>query len=400
MSLPLQDVVVVDLTQYLAGPFGTQILGDLGAEVLKVETPSGDISRDVPPETADGLSSYYLSINRNKKSIALDLKTESARAIVQDLIRRADVVVENFRPGVADRLGVGWEQARSLNPKIVYCSVSGFGQDGPSRDLPAFDMVAQAVSGVMSVNGHAGSPSARVGVPIGDIVAGMYGSIAVLAGLQHRDRHNEGIRFDVSMLDSQVAMLSYLASAYLATGVMPGPQGRGHQSIPTYRSFTCKDDVEIVVAANTDNMWPVLCEALDVPHLVDDPRFADPITRLSNRALLDPLLEAAFRNKTSDEALALLRGKVPSSRINNVTQALEDPQVLHRDMVTELLSPRGEVARVVGSPVKIVGQPSPATYPPHKGEHRSEILKTYLGFTDEQERDAAATGAFGKQAAQ
>lgn len=219
---PLKDLVILDLTQYLAGPFATQVLGDLGATVIKIEPLSGDLSRHVAPYTEYGESSYFLAVNRNKHTISLDLKVPEAIRLVHDIARRADVVIENFRPGVADRLRVGWDELRVLKPDLVYCSVSGFGQDGPARDLPAFDMVAQALSGVMSLNGHPGGPSARVGVPIGDIVAVMYAVIGVLAGIERRRSTGEGSRIDVAMLDSQVSLLSYLASSYLVTGKVPG----------------------------------------------------------------------------------------------------------------------------------------------------------------------------------
>ncbi len=393
--MPLENTVVVDLTQYLSGPFGTQILGDLGANVIKIEPPDGDLSRDLPPYLEDGMSSYFLSINRNKKAITIDLKSPSGLAIVHELVERADVVMENFRPGVADRLGVGHRQLQEINPRLVYASLTGFGQDGPGRDLPAFDIIAQAMGGVMSLNGHPGSPSARVGVPIGDVVAGMYATIGVLAGLQGRADTGKGAYIDVSMLDSQLSLLSYLASSYFTSGNVPGPQGRGHQAIPTYRSFTCRDGVEIVIAANTGGMWALLCEALDIQALTTDPRFETAALRLANRHELEPLLEEAAARFDGETLLGRLRGKVPCSRINSVAEALAEPQTLHREMVLDLKPPTGSVARVVGSPIKVAGTTHPTDFPPTQHEHAEEILQGLLGWSGDDVKEAAVNGAFG-----
>ncbi|OZF26072.1 CoA transferase [Rhodococcus sp. 14-2483-1-2] len=396
MDSLLRGLKVLDLTQYLSGPFGTQILGDLGAEVFKVEPPVGDLSRTVPPYEVAGVSTYYLAVNRNKLGMVLDLKTEAGREAIHSLVPHVDVVVENFRPGIADRLGVGWDELRALNPQLVMCSVSGFGQTGPLRDLPAFDMVVQGLAGVMSLTGHPGERPARTGVPIGDLAAGMYGAIGLLAGVVNARTTGVGSHVDVAMLDSQIAMLSYLASGYLASGEIPGRQGSAHQSVPTYRTFTCADGVDVVVTANTDGMWVSLCLALDLGDMAADPRFDTHAQRLANRSTLEPLLEKAFAGIPSKTIVERLLGRVPVAPINDVAHALEDPQAVHRGMVVDLVSDDGTVARSVGNPVKVGGITDPVAYPPGLGEHTEDILHRIAGLGAERIRELAQAGAFGK----
>jgi crotonobetainyl-CoA:carnitine CoA-transferase CaiB-like acyl-CoA transferase len=273
---PLNGVRVVDLTTFLSGPFCTQILADLGAEIIKVEPFGGDSSRAIPPHFVGDDSAYYLGNNRSKRSIALDLKSPEGLRIARDLIARSDVVVENFRPGVCERLGLDVDALRAERPDLVWASISGFGQTGPWRDRPAYDMIVQALSGVMSLTGEVGRAPVRAGVPIGDLVAGLYAAIGVLAGLAERGRGVAGGRtIDVSMLDCQLAMLSYQAVYAMHSGTTPAPQGRAHDSIPTYRAFTAGDGRALVVTANTERMWAGLCHVLGLSHLVDEPRFAD-----------------------------------------------------------------------------------------------------------------------------
>lgn len=393
MTSPLRHLVVLDLSQYLAGPFGTQILGDLGARIVKVEPPVGDLSRDVPPSFVGESSSYFLGVNRNKRSVVIDLKSPAGHALLLRLIPHVDVVVENFRPGVTDRLGIGYDVLRQHNRRLVMCSVTGFGQDGPDHARPAFDMVVQALSGVMSLTGHPGGPPARVGVPIGDLAAGMYAAIGVLAALPEVERTGVGRYIDVSMLDSQVSLLSYLASAYSVSGVVPGQQGRGHQSVPTYRAFTCGDGVDIVVTANTERMWERMCAALDVPELTGDPRFTSGAGRLEHRAELEPLLEVAFAALPSEVILRRFRNLVPSAPINTVDRALTDPQVRHRNMVLHLDNDRGERIDVVGNPVKFGGTSDPAGYPPRLGQHTRSELIDLLGLTHAEVDALALDGA-------
>lgn len=375
-SAPLEGVRIVDLTQFLAGPYCTQILGDLGAEVLKVEPPAGDSSRTVPPHQVAGTSVYYLTTNRNKKDIVLDLRDEADKQVLRDLIAVSDVVVDNYRPGVLARLGFTYEELSAEFPHLVWCSISGFGQDGPYRDRPAYDMIVQALSGGMSLTGERGGRPVRAGIPLGDLSAGMYGAIAVLAALENRRRTGLGDYIDVSMLDCQVSMLSYQAGYHLNAGVVPGPQGRGHDSIPTYRCFTARDGLDVAVTANTDRMWESMCRVLDVPHLLEDPRFATLADRHRHRDVLEPLLEEAFLARDADDwAERFEEGGIPVATVNTLDRTLTDPQVLHRDMVLTLEgSDPEERARVVGNPLKFRrSNRQLVDYPPRLREHEDEI---------------------------
>jgi len=383
---PLAGVTVLDLTQFLAGPYASQILGDLGARVIKIEPPAGDMTRGMPPYFFKGESAYFLGVNRNKESVVLDLKLEPGRALLLRLVKHAQIVLENFRPGVAARLGVDYEQIRAVNPAAVVCSLSGFGQDGPYRDLPAYDIVVQALSGGMSLTGEEQGKPVRSGIPLGDLAGGMFTVIGALAALAQATKTGEGKYVDVSLLDCQISMLSYQAAYHLIGGEIPGPQGRGHRSIPTYRAFTCADGIEIVVAATTEKMWRGLCEVLGLGALAADPRFVLNDARLGNRAALDALLEGAFARVRSEAVLAeLARAEVPAAPINTVDRALADPQVRHRDMVVDLIDDDGDSVRVAGNPVKVSGYSSRQhTYPPGLGAHSRSVLRELLGATDDE----------------
>jgi CoA:oxalate CoA-transferase len=381
----LENVRVLDLTTFLSGPYGTQILGDLGANVVKVEPPGGDASRHIPPHFVDGDSAYYLSVNRNKRSIVANLKDARDREMVQSLAAVADVVIESNRPGVAAKLGLEYEELAHRNPGLVWCSISGFGQDGPYRDRPAYDMIVQALSGGMSLTGMPGGPPVRAGIPLGDLSAGMYAVIAVLAALYERGRTGRGRQLDISMLDCQISMLSYQAGYNLLAGAEPGPQGRGHDSIPTYRAFTGSDGMDIVVTANTDGMWRALCGVLGRDDLLHDPAFEGLADREANRRSLEPLLEEAFLARPASEWLPLLHAaRVPAAPINSVAQALRDPQVLARGMVVEVSGDADQerpAMRLVGNPIKTAHR-DPATdvrRPPRLDRDRSAVLTDWLG---------------------
>ncbi|MGF6470180.1 CaiB/BaiF CoA transferase family protein [Paraburkholderia youngii] len=382
---PLSGVRVLDLTQFLSGPFGTQILGDLGAEIVKIEPPGGELARGVPPHFVEGDSAYYLAVNRNKKSVVIDLKTEKGAELVRELAAHFDVLVENNRPGVMERLGLGEAELRARNPRLVYCSISGFGQTGPDRDLPAYDMIVQAMSGGMSLTGEPGRAPVRAGIPIGDLAAGMYGVMGILAALFERQTSGEGRFVDVSMLDAQIAMLCYQGAYYLMSGEVPEPQGRGHDSIPTYRAFECGDGVSLVVTANTERMWADLCKAIDLPHLVHDPRFKDSAARLVNKVALWEILEARFRDEPAQSWLdSLSSASIPAALVKTVDKALNASQVAHRDMIVELRSRAGSHVRVPGNPIKFddPGR-TDVSYPPHLGEHTSIVLREYIGLDAE-----------------
>ncbi|MEP9349453.1 CoA transferase [Xanthobacter sp. KR7-225] len=398
---PLRHLKVLDLTQFLSGPYATQILGDLGAEVIKVEAPEGDMTRRLPPYFVGEDSAYYLSVNRNKKSLAVDLKSEAGRALVRDLARACDVVVENFRPGVLDRLGLSYAKLSAEKPDLVWCSISGFGQDGPYRDRPAYDMIVQAMSGGMSLTGDEDGPSVRSGIPLGDIAAGMYGVIGILAALADRDRSGRGRAVDVAMLDCQIAMLSYQAAYFLASGHVPGRQGRGHDSIPTYRAFACADGADVVITANTERMWQALCGVLGRPELADDPRFSVNARRYENRLALWEIVEAVFRSRPATEWVdALVAAEIPAAAVNTLDRSLSDPHVRHRRMVVEAQGPDGEALRVAGNPVKFLDEVEPAPhFPPRLGADEEDVLARLLKLPAERIAALRAEGVIGRRGA-
>ncbi len=396
---PLSPLRVLDFTQFLSGPYATQILGDLGADVIKVESVEGDMTRRLPPHFVGSESAYYLSVNRSKRSLAIDLKSESGRALAGDLAGACDVVVENFRPGVLKKLGLCYGDIAAKKPGIIWCCISGFGQDGPYRDRPAYDMIVQAMSGGMSMTGEKDGPPVRSGIPLGDISAGMYGVIGILAALAEKQQTGKGKLIDVSMLDCQVAMLSYQAAYYLASGNVPDRQGRGHDSIPTYRSFSCGDGMDVAITANTERMWVNLCSALGDPGLATDARFATNERRYANRVVLWSILEAAFRTKPAAEWVdALLAAEVPAAAVNTLDRSLTDAQVLHRNMVLAMQGPQGESLRVAGNPLKFTGESEPTyRYPPQLGADTQAILKSLLGLSQERIDTLTREGAFGSK---
>ena len=382
----LAGIRVLDLTQFLAGPYCAQILGDLGAEVIKLEAPSGDWSRTLPPHFVGEDSCYFRSINRNKESIVVDMKALEGLELVKRLAARCDIVVENFRPSVLDRLGLDYAGLSKRNPGLIWCAISGFGQDGPDRDRPAYDMIVQALSGGMSLTGELGGPPVRSGIPLGDLSAGMYGVIGVLAALEERRRSGKGQLVEISMLDCQISMQTYQAAYYLHSGKNPGRQGRGHESIPTYRSFTAADGTDVVVTANTEKMWRSLCATLDLANAVDDPQFATNKDRHKNREALWPILERAFEKRPAKEwVAALMEVGIPVAEVNSLDAALNDPQVRHRNMVLELEDGTGTRAGVVGNPVKLSRSDSgPPTYPPAVGAQTRAILADILGLPNSE----------------
>ncbi|GAA2592452.1 CoA transferase [Winogradskya consettensis] len=382
---PLAGVRVVDLTTFLSGPSATQLLGDLGADVIKVESLDGDSSRAIVGPTVLGESAYFLANNRNKRSIALNLKAPRGLEVLKRLIAGADVVIENFRPGVTARLGLDPEAVLAEHPRLVWASISGFGQEGELRDRPAYDMIVQAMSGVMSLNGHPGAPAARLGIPAGDVVAGLYAVIGVLAALQARHQSGRGRIIDVSMLRGQLAMLSYQALYTSLNGVAPEPQGAGHDSIATYRSFRAGDGRELVVTANTPRMWEGLCRVLGVEELITDPRFVDAASRLRNKVALWAVLEAQFARRPAAEWVdALSAASVPAAPVKNVLEALTDARAAGDGTLVEVTSDEASFENVA-TPIRFVGTPTAApAYPPSLGADTASILISELGFAESE----------------
>jgi crotonobetainyl-CoA:carnitine CoA-transferase CaiB-like acyl-CoA transferase len=390
---PLASVVVVDFTQYLAGPYCTMLLGDLGADVVKVEPPGrGDESRAMGP-FVDGQSYPALMPNRNKRSIALDLKSAAGREIAAELIGRADVVVENFRPGVAARLGIDYAAARSNNPEVIYCSITGFGGTGPHRNRPGFDIIAQGMSGFLHMTGTPGGGPARVGIAINDLVAGMTAANAVLAAYITRLRSGQGQFIDVSLLEAGLALTVWEAGAYFGSGELPGPTGTRHRRLAPYQAFRTADGA-ITVGANNQRLWQRFCrDVLRLPNLESDPRYADNASRVEHVDQLEAEIEDVLRhNVTAHWVKALDAAGVPGGPVLTYQEALEQEQVVARGAVIELPHPvLGSVRQLAPAARMSVTPPTAQHAAPLLGQHSREVL-TWLGQTDEQISDLEAAG--------
>jgi crotonobetainyl-CoA:carnitine CoA-transferase CaiB-like acyl-CoA transferase len=379
---PLAGITVIDLTRVLAGPFATQSLGDLGAEVLKIEPPeSGDETRHFPP-FVDGESHYFLGINRNKKSLVVDLQQEAGKEILRRLVAKADVLVENYRPGVMDRLGLGYDALAEINPRLIYCAISGFGLSGPLRDKPSFDIVTQALSGALSINGERGRMPVKLGIPLGDMVGGIFGPQAILAALHERHRTGKGRLIDISLYDGLIGMLGYFAQLAFITGEDPPPMGSSHPNIVPYGSFPASDG-SIIIAVLSERFWGNLCNALERPDLAADPRYANPSGRRDHRDELDETIAGITRTRTVAEwEKRLQAADVPHSPVLGVTAALSSPHALAREMVVEVDHAAIGPIKVAGRPIKFPGakQP-PVTAPPTFGQHTASVLGADLGYT-------------------
>lgn len=375
MPGPLSDLLVIDLSRVLAGPYATMVLADLGARVIKVERPDGgDDARSYGP-FINGHSAYFASINRGKQSIALDLKAAADRAVFESLLARADVLVDNYRPGVMARLGYGWDALHARFPRLIHAATSGFGQTGPDAQKAAYDMVVQAMGGIMSVTGHPGGPPTRVGTSVGDITAGLFTVIGIMAALHDRGKTGLGQFVDVAMLDGQIAILENAIARYAATGVSPGPLGARHPSITPFAAYTCAD-APIVIAAGNDQLFAALCGALGLPP--DDPRFAGNDARTTNADALAGVIEGVLATGPAAHWLAALDAAgVPCGPLNNIGQALANPQVRARHMVVETALPDGTPLIAAGNPVKLSAHPDSASRPPAPAldGDRAAILK-------------------------
>ncbi len=377
---PLAGTLIVDLTRVLAGPFSTMVLADLGARVIKVEAPGrGDDARAIGP-FINGESAYFASLNRGKESLALDLADRGDKAILFDLLARADVLVENFRPGALARLGLGWEVLRARFPRLILASASGFGQTGPWATRPAYDIIVQAMGGLMSVTGPEGGPPVRVGTSIGDIAAGLFAAIGILAALHDRARTGLGAHVDVAMFDCQLAILENAIARYAATGTDPCPLGTRHPSITPFQAFRAKDGM-LVIAAGNDPLWQALVRALGAPALGEDPRFATNRGRTEYHAALEAEVNAILAQRTVGEWLARLEAEgVPAGPLNRVSDALSTPQAAARQMLVDTALADGTPLRVAGNPVKLSTHADSPTRPPAPAldAHRGPIL-AWLG---------------------
>ncbi len=383
----LEGITIIELGGVIAGNFGQVILADLGAEIIKVEPKTGDTARNASMAAIDGESAIHLFMNRGKKSISLDLKTEEGLQILHRLVEQADVVIDNFRPGVMARLGVDHATLKAIKPDIITVSVTGFGETGPLKDKPAFDLVIQAYSGHMSITGEADGPPARVGAPLADMSGAIYGCISILAALVGRGLHGTGAHADVAMLDSMVHLLAYDALGYLTAGAEPKRHGSAHAHIVPWQALQCSDGF-VVVAARDEKFFRNLCDAIDRPDLKTDERSASNAARLVHRNWLAPQLEEAFLMKTQAEWVQILDDfDVPSAPVSTFATLFDDPQMQARDMIQHYEHPTiGEVT-YQPSPMKIDGYTFPNQHAPMLGEHTEAILVERLGYTPERVAD-------------
>ena len=380
---PLRDIRVLDLTWVLSGPFCTATLADLGADVVKLERPPyGDVSRTTGP-MIDGESGYFFSVNRGKRSIALDLRQDEGKAIFLDLIKEFDVLVENFTPGSMDHLGLGYEALAKVNPRLIYAAISGYGQTGPLAAKPALDVIVQGAGGVMSVTGEPGRGPVRPGLSLGDITAGLYCTIGVLSAIHERDRSGAGQLVDISMLDCQVAIQENAFMRYHLTGDLPERLGTRHPTAVPFQAFQTKDSYLVLALSwGVPNQWALLCAELGLTELIDDPRFHSAAARSRNHAELEPILQAAFLTKNSDEWLeAFDRFDMPSGPLNNIAQVTQMPQIAARDMLRPVHHRVFGDVTLTNTPVKLSNTPGGIRgTSPDMGEHSREVLAEVLGL--------------------
>ena len=388
MKQALSGVRVLDLTHMLSGPYGSMILADLGAETIKVEPCYGEGTRKLlatdPKNSLDGMGAYYITLNRNKKSVAMDLKTPEGLALFKDLVANVDIVISNFGAGVPERLGIDYVSLAEVNPRIITCTVSGFGSDGPGSKRPAFDQVAQAMGGGMSITGPDPQHMVRAGIPIGDLGGGMFGVMGILAALYEREHSGMGQHVDISMLDCQISMLNYMATMHFLSGEDPYPIGNSHFVHVPYNTFTCSDG-SIVIAVITDNFWQNLkgvinCSELDIPKYDTQPG------RWEDREMINTRLNKLLSVNTCAHWLALFEAqRIPCAPVNSLSQALSDTQVLHRNMVVDLKHPNGNSTKGPGNPIKLSRSSDEVfTAAPTLGQHTDEVMTQLLNLSVHQ----------------
>jgi crotonobetainyl-CoA:carnitine CoA-transferase CaiB-like acyl-CoA transferase len=385
MSGALQGIKILDLSRVLAGPYCTMILGDLGAEVIKVEAPGGsDDTRQWGPPSVGGESAYYLCANRNKRAITLDLKSKEGQEVLKKLIAQSDVMLQNFKTGTLEKWGLGYEQIKQINPRIVQCSITGFGSNGPYKDLPGYDYIIQAMGGLMGITGSEESGPMKVGVAIADVLTGLYAAIGILSALHERNLSGEGQSIDLSLFDTQVSSLANVASNFLISGMLPKRLGNQHPNIVPYQTFQTLDG-EMVVAVGNDRQFKKLCNVLDLREIGEDERFSTNPKRLERKDELIPIISNVMNKKASSEWLELLsQHGVPCGPINTMQQLFDDPQVKAREMVVDVNHPTAGSIPLVGSPLKLSRTPvEMKRHPPLAGEHNKEVLLE-LGYTEEE----------------
>ncbi len=393
MGFALDGVRILELGQIIAGTYGGQALSDLGANVIKVESPEGDLGRNPSVAPYRGLSGLFLTLNRNKKSIVLNLKSEAGRQVFYDLVRVSDVVVDNFRAGVLERLGIDYPRLSAINPRIVQCSITGFGA-GAYKDYPALDIIIQAISGHMAITGEPGRAPVRVGIPLADMSGGIYACNGILAALYARERTGRGQRVELSMFACMLNLLGYIGTMWLSNGELPQPPGSGHDYTVPWQAFKTRDGY-IVVATREESFWRKLCEVLECPQLAFDARFATNSQRCRNRDVLVPLLEAAFATRGVADWMTRMRAaQLPASPVNHLDAAFAEPPVAEDAMILEYDHPDAGRVRVPGNPIRLSeAPPTPARPAPRLGEHTDEVLRELLGLSADAIGRLRAEGA-------
>ena len=387
LGFPLDNIRILDLSRDLAGHFCSMILADLGAEVIKIEIPGkGDEARSWGPPFIGGESAYFLSINRNKKSVTLNLKTEEGKEILYKMVEKSDVFLENFRLGVAEKLGIQYEKISKINPRIIHCSISGFGYTGSYRNRPAHDIIVQGMSEIMDITGEASRPPVKMGVSVTDLGVGMYAAIAILSAIIAREKSGKGQWIDISLLDSAVSLLTNVAANYFASGVAPRRMGSAHPNIAPYQCFKAADGKYLTLAVGNDEIWKRFCRTLGLERLIDNPEFATNPKRVQNREKLVSVLSEIFLTKKRDEWVrVLLEREVPCGPVNTIEEVFQDPQILERNMLVEIKHPKVDKIKQIGIPIKFsqttLDVRSP---PPLLGQHTEDVLKNLLNMSDQE----------------
>ncbi len=381
-SSPLKGLRILALENYIAGPYGSMILGDLGAEVIKIEPPSGDLSRSFAGPDYKGEGFYYLAFNRNKKSVVLNLTVSSNKQAFYDLVEISDVVWDNFRPGVTTRLKVNYNAVKRLNPRIICCSITGYGQTGPRKNQLSYDLVGQAVSGIMSITGEPGRPPARCGPPVGDLVAGMMGAMGVLAAVLRREKTGKGEQVETSLLDSCVSLLAYYFSYYFCSAEVPGPQGSGHLGVSPYSIFKTRDGRWIATGIN----WPRITRVLNAEWLAEDNRFKTMEGRVKHKEELEKIMQEYFLQVDAQQWLELFESEdIAGGLVQNVDEAANDPQILNNDMFLSLTHALGGQIKLTGNPIKMEGvNHKKYKAPPILGQHTEDVLKNLLRYSNKR----------------